>query len=724
VTGGRLTAGTLFSGIDGFGLALERAGFQIRWQAEVELEERGPRKGQPKRRQRNQEVLARHFPSAHQLGDVRSVNRATAEPVDLIAGGFPCQDVSIAGRRAGLAGARSGLWWEFHRVLAELLPRWVLVENTPGLLSSNDGRDMGAVLGALADLGYGYAYRVLDAQHFGLAQRRQRLFIACHLGAPWGAPAQVLLEPDRSTGDPAPRRQTAPVAAALTARGAGGGRGPGGVDDNDARGGRLVVGPLLAGSPESYRIGAEEAANGHLIANALTAHHAPRNDPEVETFVVVADTISAGCGNGRRQEDDRNLVAHTLTAEGADGSEDGTGRGTPLVIARTLRADPGGTGQAHNTTYIAGTLRSHPRPGSATPGAVVVTPLRANGAGGSHGAGIGEPGDPAPTLDTTDSAAIAFHQTQDPISIEDLAPALGAKSSGMGVFRKSQRAHHPDDGESWVADDLARTLDAVGHGPRTAQAVLEEEGVRRLTPLECERLQGFPDGWTERSLSGRRCAILVRPCDLNAWWPGTTVPSSTEPTASASCTTSGSGGTEVSTFRSDLTKLSNDAPCVIGWLERTEPAAGAHATTSRGSATATHSRPSATSPSGWKASSAVARSTDAPWRLCLVGPSDAARRSTISTWIRETTRLRTSTSAPTPPTADEYTVRWNAQPPSWCAEESWAFRMASTSSVSDSPRYRMLGNAVPVPVVEWIARRIVACEAHALIDPQASEVPA
>jgi DNA (cytosine-5)-methyltransferase 1 len=190
-----MTAVSLFAGVGGFDLALQRAG--VRVTAAVEID--------PKARA----VLARQFPSTTLFSDVQEVTghelRATGFIPErgIITGGFPCQDLSVAGRREGLAGARSGLFWEIVRLLDDLAPRWVVLENVPGLLSSNDGRDMGTVLGALGDLGYGWAYRVLDAQHFGVPQRRRRVFIVAgrHLGAPdLTGPASVLLEPESLRG--------------------------------------------------------------------------------------------------------------------------------------------------------------------------------------------------------------------------------------------------------------------------------------------------------------------------------------------------------------------------------------------------------------------------------------------------------------------------------------------------------------------------------------------
>lgn len=169
--------GSLFSGIGGFDLGLERAGMRCAWQVE--------------RNKKALDILGRHWPEVGRYEDVRTISRGV-EPVDLICGGFPCQDVSVAGRRAGLDGERSGLWFEFARIIDELEPRWVVVENVPGLLSSNRGADFAVIIQWLAKRGYGVAWRVLDAQYFGVAQRRRRVFIVAGFGD--GRAAEVLFE--------------------------------------------------------------------------------------------------------------------------------------------------------------------------------------------------------------------------------------------------------------------------------------------------------------------------------------------------------------------------------------------------------------------------------------------------------------------------------------------------------------------------------------------------
>ncbi len=178
---------SLFAGIGGFDLGLERAGHEV--VAQVELDKKC------------QAVLDRHWPGVPRHDDVSTY---TDPPrVDLVVGGFPCQDLSVAGRRVGLAGERSSLFFDAARVADRALGAggWLLLENVPGLLSSQHGRDFGIILATLADLGFhDCAWRVLDSRFFGVAQRRRRVFILARRGTGRRA-AEVLLEPEGSSGD-------------------------------------------------------------------------------------------------------------------------------------------------------------------------------------------------------------------------------------------------------------------------------------------------------------------------------------------------------------------------------------------------------------------------------------------------------------------------------------------------------------------------------------------
>ena len=155
--------GSLFSGIGGLELGLEWAGVgRTVWQVERDSYCR--------------QVLAHHWPEAQRFDDVCTVGAHNLPPVDVMCGGFPCQDISYAGKGAGLAGARSGLWYEYARIVGELEPRFVVVENVSALLT----RGIDAVLGTLADLGYNAEWSTLRASDVGAPHRRERVFIVAY----------------------------------------------------------------------------------------------------------------------------------------------------------------------------------------------------------------------------------------------------------------------------------------------------------------------------------------------------------------------------------------------------------------------------------------------------------------------------------------------------------------------------------------------------------------
>ena len=168
------TVVSLFAGVGGFDLAFERAGAKV--VASVEIDKKC------------QDVLAKHFPQSKIMGDITGVTgeqlRAAGfiPGTGFIAGGFPCQDLSVAGKREGLSGARSGLFWEICRILDETQAQGFVLENVGGLLSSNEGRDMRTVINALNERGYGIAWRSFNSQYFGIPQRRKRIFIVGFLG--------------------------------------------------------------------------------------------------------------------------------------------------------------------------------------------------------------------------------------------------------------------------------------------------------------------------------------------------------------------------------------------------------------------------------------------------------------------------------------------------------------------------------------------------------------
>jgi DNA (cytosine-5)-methyltransferase 1 len=404
VSGG-LTVGSLFSGVGGFDMGLENAGHRVLWQVEKDAQAAS--------------VLRRHWPDVQLHEDVRNVGGSNLAPVDLICGGFPCQDLSVAGRRAGLDGARSGLWHEFHRIVGELVPRWVLVENVPGLRSSAGGRDLAVILRGLAGLGYVGAWRSLDSRHFGVAQRRERVFLlACRdLGA--GSPAEVLAIPEGLSGHPAPGAQAREGSAGRAQGGLGEPGGVGfqssqsGVRQVDAHatldsnnGSRRQNGVLASALPTKYR-GDPHEGTDTIVAPLAYRKAQKAHDPDDSERWEEAD--AAGTLGSHSPTTGHAILAHTLRSEGADAGEDGTGRGTPLVIG-------------------------------------VLPTVVSNG--DAHSGFRDERG-----LALAFQPKASAHQSMNP---SDVCPSIGATKE-PGVFAAVPR---------------------------------------RLTPRECERLQGWPDDWT------------------------------------------------------------------------------------------------------------------------------------------------------------------------------------------------------------------------------------
>lgn len=199
---------SLFAGIGGFDLAFERAGCTIVVQVESDPQCR--------------DVLARHWPTVPRHDDVRTY-RARPGEADIVVGGFPCQDLSVAGKRAGLSGERSGLFFEMVRIAHECRADYVVWENVPGLLSSDNGRDFTRVLMALDAVGYGGAWTLLDAQYFGVPQRRRRVFGVFASGDS-GAErcAEILSFARRMSWRPAARGTSGQATSRPPASGAGG----------------------------------------------------------------------------------------------------------------------------------------------------------------------------------------------------------------------------------------------------------------------------------------------------------------------------------------------------------------------------------------------------------------------------------------------------------------------------------------------------------------------
>jgi len=198
--------GSVCSGVEAATVAWHSLGWQPQWFSEIEKFPGA--------------VLAHHYPDTPNHGDMTTFKEWPNDPIDLLVGGTPCQSFSVAGLRKGLDDPRGNLMLTYLAIAARYSPKWLVWENVPGVLSSNDGRDFGTFLGALGQLGYGFAYRVLDAQYFGVAQRRRRVFVVGYLGD-WRRAAAVLFERESLSGHPAPRREPREEVAKCLTRGVG-----------------------------------------------------------------------------------------------------------------------------------------------------------------------------------------------------------------------------------------------------------------------------------------------------------------------------------------------------------------------------------------------------------------------------------------------------------------------------------------------------------------------
>jgi DNA (cytosine-5)-methyltransferase 1 len=493
-----ITFGSVCSGIEAATVAFDPIGWVAAWLAEIEAFPSA--------------VLAHHYPNTPNLGDMTKIAAAVlaglvAAP-DVLCGGTPCQAFSVAGLRESLGDARGGLTLKFVE-LANAIdhvrtrrgePECVILwENVPGVLSTKDnafGCFLGALVGESAalipaggrwtDAGCVYgpkrsvAWRVLDAQYFGLAQRRRRVFVVAS-ARPGFDPAEVLFERDGVRRDSAPSRNAGQdTAGCLAARTDGG------------------------GFP-----GTDEACSGYVqpVAGTLT-----------DSFGRLLGQSGQDADHGHS-----HLVpetAHTMRGEGFDASEDGTGRGTPLVPVAHVETMPtmmagGPASTSHN--QISGQMRDQ----YLVPMAFDTTQVTSKTNRSNP-----QPGDPChPLAAGAHPPAIAFDSRQDCVSSTELFGALGSSSPQAQAIAFSAKDYGGD-----ATEELAPTLRAMNHANShangggqmavatrsVAQTITSNYGkqcdnsdtalgpnvairamqVRRLTPMECERLQGFPDSYT------------------------------------------------------------------------------------------------------------------------------------------------------------------------------------------------------------------------------------
>jgi DNA (cytosine-5)-methyltransferase 1 len=399
------------------------------------------------------------------FGDFTRIGKRDVGTIDLLAGGTPCQSFSIAGKRAGLDDPRGNLTIEFARLADRLRPTWLVWENVPGVLSIDDGRTFGAFLGMLVQLGYGLSWRILDAQYFGVPQRRRRVFVVGCAGN-WRVAAAVLLDFACLSGHPPPRREARKdVAPTISARTHGGG---GLGTDFDLDGG-LIRQLAFGGNNTSGPIDVATAANACASASG-------RMDFETETFIT-----------------------HSLSAGGFDASEDGTGRGVPL-IAGTL-----------STRYGASSGRD-------LSDSSALLPLAFN-LRGREGGAMPEPADAANIRSASGGSSnsyVAFSAKDYGADVDEIAPTLrgmghdSSHANGGGQVAVAFTLHGSDGTASTATPtDVAGSVRTKPPGSiENSSTTIAQQGmaVRRLTPRECERLQGFPDDYTLVEYRGKLAA--------------------------------------------------------------------------------------------------------------------------------------------------------------------------------------------------------------------------
>jgi DNA (cytosine-5)-methyltransferase 1 len=418
---------------DGIGaahVAWQPLGWQCQWTSEIEP---------------FPSAVVEHHYGFRNLGDMTAVTEEMLDgPVELLVGGTPCQSFSVAGLRGGLADPRGNLALRFVQLAAVMQPQWIVWENVPGVLSSAGGRDFGTFLGALGELGYGFAYRVLDAQWFGVPQRRRRVFVVGHLGD-WRRAATVLFERESVFGNPPTRGATGQGVAA----------GPQGIAGNvSSKWAKGTGGPA---GDECYNLVAF-----HHNAQAAQLPHARR-----DTSVTDSLTCSQGAA-----------VAFDILGTPATNAAKQTDVHVPL------RARLPGQSEASTTTVVA------------------FKPGQSEAAGGTFVTEEFSPTLQAQNNGSTAVPAVGFTYSgysNQPAWMTgdrtDCLPASGhsdGSHQGVGVMalRENQR------GEVQYVDPPHALASGGGKPGQGYCGVQQAMAVRRLTPRECERLQGFPDDYT------------------------------------------------------------------------------------------------------------------------------------------------------------------------------------------------------------------------------------
>jgi DNA (cytosine-5)-methyltransferase 1 len=379
------------------------------------------------------EVLAHHYPNTPNLGDMTKFKEWTnVSNVDLLVGGTPCQSFSVAGLRKGLDDPRGNLMLTYLAIAKQYRPNWLVWENVPGVLSSNGGRDFGSFLGGLAECGYGFAYRVLDAQYFGVAQRRRRVFVIGYLGD-WRLAAAVLFERYSLQGHPAPSREKRQAVAASVGAGA-----PfSSIENNRVD----VINALCAADAKG--VGNQYLADHKCVVQPVSYDMKQHHNPQP------SDTAQLTTKNCAFVRGDTPLVQpipihDQATRHAGKNGEKTMGKGNGLGVGHS--GEPMNTltkGDRHAVAVCLG--GQHPNAGIGIDQSTTLT--EAMGAGGGH----------IPITFGFD----AYNQT---IQGQVNQPLRVSSAPGQ--------------------------VDAIG-------GIVQGMAVRRLTPVECERLQGFSDNYTD-----------------------------------------------------------------------------------------------------------------------------------------------------------------------------------------------------------------------------------
>jgi DNA (cytosine-5)-methyltransferase 1 len=439
-------------------------------------------------------VLAHHYPNVPNLGDMTKYKEWNLnESVELVVGGTPCQSFSVAGLRKGLEDPRGNLMLTYIGILDRFKPKWCVWENVPGVLSSNGGRDFGAFLGALAELGYGFAYRVLDAQHFGIPQRRRRVFVVGCLGD-WQSASKVLFERESLLGNPPKsrsKRQTTPSFTSTSFGGYGEGVGTIRASGGDLGGGSetlvtsqspngdTTVGTLLA---RDYKgIGNQDLEDGRGLVLEPIFYENHGTDSRVKE-IDVCTTVTARWGTGGNNVPFvQEAYRKSRRAQSVNDHETWVNDG----IANTINTfDVGDVRTTHAVVALAeNTIGRQPQNGGNGNGFTEDGPMYTLNATGVHGVSYGfEPG-------------IAKREGEPNRFVEELTPTLRAnmgdnQTSVAHTFKI--RGGGGDGGKGYLgSDEKTFTISTTQD-----QQLFTNMAVRRLTPIECERLQGFPDDYT------------------------------------------------------------------------------------------------------------------------------------------------------------------------------------------------------------------------------------